>query len=255
MVGVHFVALPGWGQTPSRFDRRVFAGVKALPGVSMSVATYGPDCWSIYKMGQFVWANTIDPLPSDTKVVLVGYSMGGFIADSMMADPRAKHKLAGVVFISTASTHTKHVLCDTIHTHVAATMKQVHEDAAPISVDSVFAEEDLDKMSEADRAALHRALQMPKDLSAQKAAWKMQAFAIFAWCMLETPTDNRGLGLPVLIIHGQRDVLVSVASAYQLHTFFSPNSTLVVLPDAGHTLLREFHGTISETIARWARKL
>lgn len=204
-------------------------------------------------MGQFVWSNSIAPLPPTTKVVLVGYSMGGFVADSMMHDPRAKTKLAGVVFISTASTHSKHVLYDTIHTHVANTMKHA-VDNEPHTADEVFTEEELGRMSPADRDVLDKALYKPKDLLTQKTEWKMQAMAIFLWYALE-PSATRPVlaGLPVLIVHGERDLLVSVESAHLLHTFFGAASTLVTLPDAGHSLLREFQGPISKAIATWAR--
>lgn len=276
VAAIHFLALPGWGQYPASFEMRIFDRVLALGvKVSASVAMYGPDTWSIHRMGQHVWDTSISVLPSATKVILVGYSMGGFVADSMMHDPRAAHKLAGVVFISTACTHTKHILMDTILNQVATTISRVAQSgerddealdgaAKPRMKDTNtqqhavagFTEEDMERMVDADRVVVAKVMKhanTPSEMMGKRLTWKQQALAIFLWCALETQDAVPVLPhVPVLVIHGERDVMVPPESAWQLHAFFGEDlCTLDLLPNAGHNLFREHYHHIGNAISEW----
>ena len=60
------------------------------------------------------------------------------------------------------------------------------------------------------------------------------------------------LTLPTLIICGAEDKLTPVKYAQYLHSRL-PSSTLQVIPDAGHYVMREQPEAVNAAIAAWMR--
>jgi pimeloyl-ACP methyl ester carboxylesterase len=258
----------------------VFAAVlAAVPGARVEVVgSYGPDLWSIHRMAQYVLRVLLPRLPRATPKILVGYSMGGFIADAILRDPEAVAAgVVGVVFISTANTATKHLLQPSIRAYVAAALSHLltkpGEDPSGAfeegvggchptddddgDHDCMDALAGLQSMHTLDRAVMDKAktLESMKDLMAQRLAWKQQAMAILVWILLEPAEAGPRPQLPVLVIHGTMDRLVPPASARGLCDHYAPHggASLHVVPGIGHKLLAARREDIGAALLRWVQ--
>lgn len=61
------------------------------------------------------------------------------------------------------------------------------------------------------------------------------------------------ISVPTLILHGEKDLLIPVSMAEQVHQHIS-NSTFVVIKNAGHTLNLEYVPEVSEHLLQFLRK-
>lgn len=161
------------------------------------------------------WVDAIRARTGDQCVWLLGHSEGGLVA--LAAAAKVDH-LCGVVLVATAGRPLGAVLKEQLHANPAH---------APFLS---AADQAIDELSAGRRVD---AAKLPPELAPlfNPAA---QGFLISAFALDPAVLAGK-IAKPLLIVHGQRDLQVSVVDAQSLKQA-APRSTLVILPDANHVL-------------------
>ena len=64
------------------------------------------------------------------------------------------------------------------------------------------------------------------------------------------------LSQPLMVVHGNRDEIIPVENAYQLHQYRRVNTELVIIPGADHMFSQDEHRQeVVQRVARWFRDL
>jgi pimeloyl-ACP methyl ester carboxylesterase len=216
------IALPGLGGTGFSFPPAAFA---PLRDVTVFFADYGNAVDSVPAMAHAIWMAVL-AAGIDCAVVLLGYSMGGFVAQSMYL--QAPSRVAGLVFLSTTCLSLEDVVCsllggahgDTLNTFVAKGRRPRHVPAGGIVSPAIFARE----------VAAVLAHVTANDCR-----------------FMRTVTD-----CPVLSVYGSADTVVSVASMEKLRaladvTPFEEH----VFAGAGHDLIYEQPAAFAALLQAW----
>lgn len=95
---VTLVALPGLGGNANSFPCRMFTALRAM-GTQVYAMSYGTGVDSIPEMARNQWLN-LNGLGVCGNVVLLGYSMGGFVAQEMVKQEPSR--VIGLVLLSTS---------------------------------------------------------------------------------------------------------------------------------------------------------
>lgn len=187
----------------------------------------------------------LDELRID-EVVLVGLSMGGYVALAFCR--LAPNRLRGLVLVDTRPQADS----DEARANRTATARQVMEDGAAALADSML-----------DRLVSPATLKNQPDLvsSIRDMMARQSVFGIVAalYGMAERRDSRPMLGdisVPTLVVVGADDVITPVAEAESMVEAI-PGSELVVIPDAGHLSNleqpRAFNRAVREFLARRVR--
>ena len=167
------------------------------------------------------------------RVDLLGYSLGGFIAQTMAAErPALVRKL---LLVGTAprggEEHLLQVLAD------ANSRKGSDDTRLPL----FFTRSESSQA--AGRAFLKRAWTrtVDRDPESGSAITNPQAKALITWCAKKDP-DNSLLGAidqPVVIVSGSDDTMLPAENAYRMFKQLK-NALLLLYPDSGHGVLFQY---------------
>jgi len=167
------------------------------------------------------------------RVDLLGYSLGGFIAQTMAAErPALVRKL---LLVGTAprggEEHLLQVLAD------ANSRKGSDDTRLPL----FFTRSESSQA--AGRAFLKRAWTrtVDRDPESGSAITNPQAKALITWCATKDP-DNSLLGAidqPVVIVSGSDDTMLPAENAYRMFKQLK-NALLLLYPDSGHGVLFQY---------------
>lgn len=197
------VALPGLGGTAASFPSALFVPCQ-LSATAVLAVTYPPRVDDVSAIAASTWErlSSLGLGGADTRVVLLGYSFGGFVAQEMaMQAPAA---LAGLVLVATSCQPPARLVRDIVQRIVSA-------DSA---LDVPFAAAAL---SRAPAAHVHATLTMNQT------------------CERLGSLQGR---FPVLILHGDNDAIVDVSGAVALAQILrSPQTVLRVLPGMSHAII------------------
>ena len=165
----------------------------------------------------------------EQKPIIVGHSLGGAIALTMALE--YGNEIAGIILIGTGARLRVHptLLEDAKNSSEQARQRlsqmSVASTTAPVVLQSVEQEQ-----AEPGRNMLYR------DLAACNVFDVMQRL--------------QEISIPTLILCGAEDQLTPVKYSTYLHQHIA-GSTLHVIPDAGHYVMREQPGTVNEVIDEW----
>jgi pimeloyl-ACP methyl ester carboxylesterase len=167
------------------------------------------------------------------RVDLLGYSLGGFIAQVLAAqEPSLVRKL--IVAASAPRGGEEHLLA----VLKDARSRGVSDPRLPLFFTP----------SEASQAAGHAFVQRAavrvkdRDPESTEAVSNPQAKAIITWCAVEDPghASLKAITQPTLIVHGSDDTMFPSGNAYAMFKAMS-SAQLILYPDSGHGAIFQHH--------------
>ncbi|MGX4804895.1 alpha/beta fold hydrolase [Bradyrhizobium guangdongense] len=174
------------------------------------------------------------------EVDLLGFSLGGFVAQLMAA--RGKVPVRRMVSAGSAPQGGEEHLLQVVSAAFAT-------NAQDVRLPLFFTPSE--KSQAAGRAFLARATARTKDRDAEsgEAIRNAQANAIIAWCADETAEHAvlKRIGQPTLIVHGSKDTMFPVTNAYSMFEQMS-DATLIVYPDSAHGAIFQYSETFTSHV-------
>ena len=167
------------------------------------------------------------------RVDLLGYSLGGFIAQVLAA--RSPARFRGLILVGTAppggEEHLLQVLAE------AAT----HTEAPDIRLPLFFTQSAASQKAGRAFLARARARTVDRDLESGEAIRQAQAKALIDWCAHKDPTFPllKRIRQPALVVSGSDDTMLPDGNAYTLFKQL-PAAQLILYPDAGHGALFQY---------------
>jgi pimeloyl-ACP methyl ester carboxylesterase len=169
-----------------------------------------------------------------SKVDLLGYSLGGCVAQVMAAEhgPLVRK----VILVGTAPQGGEE--------HLLAVLKEAFSDTeAPDPRLPLFLTKSADSQA-AGKAFLNRvyARKDDRDTESGSAVTDSQAKALISWCATPDPehTMLRAIKQPALVVSGSNDTMLPAGNAYAMFKALS-NAQLLLYPDSGHGALFQHH--------------
>lgn len=162
-----------------------------------------------------------------TTVDLLGYSLGGMVAQVLAAEhPKLVRKL---LLVATAPQGGEEHLMEVLKE--AQSLKEAPDPRLPLFFTSSVASQ------AAGLAFLRRASArtVDRDPESGEAVMAPQAKALIGWCATQDP-DNKILGSidqPALVVSGSNDTMLPDGNAYFMFKHLK-NAQLILYPDAGH---------------------
>jgi len=182
-----------------------------------------------------------------SKVNLLGFSMGGFVAQEIVeTEPQLINKL---ILVGTGPQGSEGL----------AEIGQKLQGAANLSPKEVFLgglfapTESSRKLGEASFARI-AAKTEGRDLPLSKESFGAEFAAVLGWAQPDTAGFARAKSVtnPVLIFGGQCDFFIPVVNPVKLYEAF-PNARLVLLPDAGHASFFQYPGLFVQEAANFLK--
>lgn len=194
--------------------------------------------------------DTVEQMASDAEafievlgvgeVDLLGFSLGGFIAQLMAAEKRVP--VRKIISVGSAPQGgEEHLL------QVVAEAASKH--ASDIRLPLFFTQSE--RSQTAGKAFVARAAvrQTERDPESGDEISNAQANAIIAWCADKT-TDHavlKSIDQPTLIVHGSDDTMFPAVNAYEMFKHMS-NATLIIYPDSAHGALFQYPETFASHV-------
>lgn len=171
------------------------------------------------------------------EVDLLGFSLGGFIAQAMAA--RGKVPVRRIISAGSAPQGGEEHLMQVVAEAFA-------KGASDVRLPLFFTPSARSQSAGAAfiaRATVRTAERDPESGEAVSAA---QATAIIGWCAADAKDHAllRSIEQPTLIVHGSDDTMFPVVNAYEMFKHMR-NATLILYPDAGHGALFQYSETFS----------
>lgn len=245
MYSSRFILLPGLGMSSRQWPPAL---LRMLRSKTASVYTPSyPSTDSIESFASHTWKQ-IDNLPSVDRTVLIGYSMGGFVAQEMTAE--RPEQVDGLVLIATRCSGAAG--SDPTIEEVARMMREY------LSPEELFPRKFL--LSAKGKTLLQARKHHSSQSNLPSPVRSGQISAVLKWRFKKTPCAVwSSICLPVLIIQGNKDVVVPSDNAKQLYRASNMSckklTTLVLIPDAGHGLVAQIPEKIASIINSWFEKV
>ncbi len=169
------------------------------------------------------------------EVDLLGFSLGGFLAQLMAVRPKVK--VRRIILAGTAPKGGEEHLLQVVGEAFA-------KDARDVRLPLFFTPSA--QSQRAGEAFVDRALarQQDRDPDSADSVSDPQAASIIAWCSERDPhhASLKAIGQPTLIVHGSDDTMFPSVNAYEMFKAMS-NATLIIYPDSGHGALFQYPET------------
>jgi pimeloyl-ACP methyl ester carboxylesterase len=168
------------------------------------------------------------------KVDLLGFSLGGCVAQQLTAETGAM--VRKLILVGTAPQGGEE--------HLLAVLQEAfsHTEAPDVRLPLFFTQSAASQS--AGKAFLKRTMLRTEDRDTEndKAVTDPQAKALITWCATPDPEDAilRGITQPVLVVSGSHDTMLPADNAYAMFKGLS-NAQLVLYPDSGHGALFQYH--------------
>ena len=255
------VLLPGLGGNGLCFPKPFVAGVLQAVGATMGIAvTYGlPVPRTMDGVAKAVWeALAAAPLGTalPRRVILLGYSMGGFVAQCMahMASSCLPHgcALAGVVLLSSAFP-CQHRLPVPMREVLGSILGSTSRRARASPLGNLFPAHWLATLSP---EVIHDLLQLLQQGRASKHVRAAQLHLVSHFLLgprAHPASDHMRFPVPVLCIHGNKDMVLDVEAVADMVARAPASSiiTLTVVPDTGHGLLLQDPHAVFRALVAW----
>jgi pimeloyl-ACP methyl ester carboxylesterase len=171
-----------------------------------------------------------------TQVDLLGYSLGGFVAQKIASDhPTLVRKM---VLVGTApqggEEHLMKVLAEAFS----------HKEAPDPRLPLFFTRSEASQAAGMAFLARAKARTLDRDPDSGKTVTDPQAKALITWCATKDPKNAilASIRQPVLIVSGSDDTMLPDQNAYFMFKHLS-NAQLILYPDAGHGALFQYPET------------
>lgn len=255
-TSVIVVLLPGLGGNGLSFPTTFVSGVMRATGAHMGVrVTYGlPVLDSAQGTAAQVWRALADaplglPEHPPPAVLVLGYSMGGFVAQCMTQAVPLRFRLQGLILVSTAMP-TKAKLPVPLQSSLrtlrsAASTKSKCRHAS--EVDKLFPKEWLDSITPRQIHELVHAVAIGRVSRGVRTA---QLHLVSKFLLKPPHFLREDPGVPVLVMHGARDDILSY-SCMKAASARRPWTTFVSFPDAGHALFIQCEEDTVAHIGQW----
>ncbi|MGJ4995582.1 alpha/beta fold hydrolase [Bradyrhizobium sp. HKCCYLS3077] len=165
-------------------------------------------------------------------VDLLGFSLGGFIAQAMAA--RGKIAVRKIASVGSAPQGGEEHLLEVVTAAFA-------QNAADVRLPLFFTASE--RSQAAGRAFVARGAKRTheRDPESGKEISDAQAKAIIRWCADKTTGHAllKRIAQPTLIVHGSDDTMFPVSNAFEMFKAMS-NATLIVYPDSAHGALFQY---------------
>ncbi len=175
---------------------------------------------SIAQMARDAWALVAD-VSADVPVVLAGFSMGGYVAIQMLAEPA--RRAAALALIDTSTRPEAAQNLPVREATIAGLQRDLEAETLAIMKRGVHPEH-LD-----DAALMAQGLRIMRDVGAEAAAGQLRAIIGRA--------DHRALlaklDIPTLVLCGRTDQVTPLELSQEAATLI-PNARLVIVDQAGH---------------------
>ncbi len=168
------------------------------------------------------------------KVDLLGYSLGGCVAQQMAA--KNGQLVRKLILVGTAPQGGEE--------HLLAVLKEAfsHTESPDPRLPLFFTPSATSQ--DAGKAFLNRvyALKKDRDTDSGSAVTDPQAKALITWCATPDPEHTllRAISQPVLVVSGSDDTMLPAENAYEMFKGLR-NAQLVLYPDSGHGALFQHH--------------
>jgi pimeloyl-ACP methyl ester carboxylesterase len=168
-----------------------------------------------------------------TKVDLLGYSLGGFIAQLLAAHSPGLYQK--VILVGTAPQGGEE--------HLLEVLKEAfsHKEAPDVRLPLFFTPSEASQA--AGRAFLSRASvrTVDRDPESGTAVSDPQAKALIDWCASKDPSNAvlRAIDQPALVVCGSNDTMLPDGNAYYMFKHLK-NAQLILYPDSGHGALFQY---------------
>lgn len=169
-----------------------------------------------------------------SEVDLLGFSLGGFVAQRIAADhPELVRKL---ILVGTAPQGGEEHLLAVLHEAFA------NKEAPDVRLPLFFTQSSASQS--AGLAFLKRAKTRTedRDTDSGSAVTDPQAKALITWCATPDPDHAtlRAITQPTLLVSGSHDTMLPANNAYEMFNGLS-NAQLILYPDSGHGALFQHH--------------
>ena len=177
-----------------------------------------------------------------TKVDLLGYSLGGFIAQTLaVKNPSLVQKL---ILVGTAPQGGEEHLLEVVEEALS------HKEAPDVRLPLFFTSSEASQA--AGRAFLRRASvrTVDRDPESGQDIRDAQAKALIDWCASKDPGHSilKSIGQPVLIVAGSDDTMLPGTNAHVMFKHLK-NAQLIFYPDSGHGALFQYPKTFVDHAA------
>ena len=248
-----FVALPGLNCNSYSYPPSLFKPLRE-GGMTVYLMEYGPHVNTIGDMATYIWT-CLENMEATFPVVLLGLSMGGFVAQAMY---RQKPSLVtGIIFLSTTSitagdlyeplldpsTLIKNLKLWTMSSKQYR--KKMIQDITDMHFDGQLP------------IPLDEYLHVMENSSISKEMYAKEWGAILAFAVSNvSPGIVRSIKPPVLLIYGSEDPVIPAESIRRLRNARSAASfTEVEIPGKGHGAMYEAPVIFTQAITKWAKDM
>ena len=169
-----------------------------------------------------------------SKIDLLGYSLGGCIAQQMAVE--YGQLVRKLILVGTAPRGGEE--------HLLAVLKEAfsHTEAPDPRLPLFFTQSAASQ--DAGKAFLNRvyARKQDRDTDSNSAVTDPQAKALITWCATPDPEHAllRAITQPALVVSGSDDTMLPAVNAYAMFKGLS-NAQLILYPDSGHGALFQYH--------------
>jgi len=213
------VALPGLGGTGLSFPEEAFDELHEA-GVKVYFADYGDHVESVSDMAMAIWT-ALTAVGVFTPVILLGFSMGGFVAQTMYE--QSPNRVKGIVFLST----TCFTLDDAVQTLLQDTSQHVKRGQQPLGAGR------------------------PPGMVSEE-VYKRELSAVTQYITANTCRFFSTVTVPVLSIYGAKDSVIAVKSMKKLRKLAKtvPFEEYVFV-NGSHRLIYESPHKFGNIVTKW----
>jgi pimeloyl-ACP methyl ester carboxylesterase len=231
------VCLPGMGRTGKMFKRKWFSDLGRC-GVRVLVATYSYACLEdMNALGETTW-KALDKFGVAQPLVLLGYSMGGFVMETMVHQrPRS---VAALVFVSTSIPNLS-TFASQIHNNVASSTTQYLKYLNP---------------KPKAKAKPTKAITDEPETRLSPEDFRRETVAIIAYTISNHALLYiKDVHCPVLIIYGTNDTIIPhTATAELKNALGSVPVTEYAIDGASHFIFLEKSTQVENAISTWLKE-
>ncbi len=245
------VALPGLGSSALGFPQAVFSRLTAI-GVTCYAASYGTAVDSIEDMAKAVFRGIDAFVPPDAPLVIMGYSMGGFVAQAMMnIDPS---RIAGVVLVATTCAEAgMFPITDPVFARAALALASGDLCGAAVTDPRETMEALFPPSFFGSHTDVYLNVELPAAMEAARITPEQtcaQMFAILEWTQTKACSGLQQWACPVLIVQGTADTVIDPSSAKLLAANLK-HPTVEMLTGVGHGIPLQVPQQLSHLVASW----